>query len=133
MNTVSLKLPTDVCKNTTYFPMYTNLMHWVAIRKSDFATNVDINWSNSKIQQLLLEYLISYKSINAVCDASKAVNYLIEFLYSIRYINPGITSYHLQLITVARNFEEKCIAYDAYRCAIRVALTFVINKFVKNW
>ena len=39
--------------------------------------------------------LVSYKSIGAVYDANKTVNYSIEFLYLLHF--PGVPPYHLQL------------------------------------
>ena len=40
------------------------------------AKNVDVNELNLKIQNLLPGDLVSYKSIDTVCDATEAVNYL---------------------------------------------------------
>jgi hypothetical protein len=45
--------------------------------------NVNVNELNLKIQHLLPGDLVSYKSIDTVCDATKAVNYPTEFLNSL--------------------------------------------------
>jgi hypothetical protein len=47
------------------------------------ANNVNVNEFNFKIQNLLPGDLVSYKSIDTVCDATEAVNYPTEFLYSL--------------------------------------------------
>jgi hypothetical protein len=41
---------------------------------------VDVDELNLKIQHLLPRDLVSYKSIDTVCDAIEAVNYPMEFL-----------------------------------------------------
>jgi hypothetical protein len=41
---------------------------------------VDVNELNLNIQHLLPRDLVSYKSIDTVCDATEAVNYPTEFL-----------------------------------------------------
>jgi hypothetical protein len=52
---------------------------WVAGRKNNFSSkNVDVNELNLEIQHLLPEGLVSYKSIDTVCDATEAVIYPIE-------------------------------------------------------
>ena len=56
---------------------------------------MDVNDLNFKIQQLLPGELVSYKSIDTVCDASEAVNYPTEFLNSLDL--PGMSPHHLQL------------------------------------
>jgi hypothetical protein len=57
--------------------------------------NVNINELNLKIQHLLAEDLVSYKSIDTVCDATNAVNYSTEFLNSLDL--PGMPPHNLQL------------------------------------
>jgi hypothetical protein len=54
--------------------MYTN-HEWLAERAILAAKNVDVNELNLKIQHLLPGDLVSYKSIDTVCDATEAVNY----------------------------------------------------------
>jgi ATP-dependent DNA helicase PIF1 len=56
---------------------------------------VDVNELNIKIQHLLPGDLVSYKSIDTVCDATEAVNYSTEFLNSL-YL-PGKPPHNLQL------------------------------------
>jgi ATP-dependent DNA helicase PIF1 len=65
-------------------------------RKSNFnSKNVDVNELNLKIQYLLPEDLVSYKSIDTVCDSTEAVNYPIEFLNSLDL--PGMSPHNLLL------------------------------------
>jgi hypothetical protein len=59
------------------------------------AKNVDVNELNFKIQNLLPGDLVSYKSIDTVCDAIEAANYPIEFLNSLDL--PGMPPHNLQL------------------------------------
>jgi hypothetical protein len=61
---------------------YTN-HEWLAERAILAAKNVDVNELNLKIQHLLPGDLVSYKSIDTVCDAIEAVNYPTEFLNSL--------------------------------------------------
>jgi ATP-dependent DNA helicase PIF1 len=56
---------------------------WPAERAILATKNVDVNELNLKIQHLLLGDLVSYKSIDTVCDAIEAVNYPTEFLNSL--------------------------------------------------
>jgi hypothetical protein len=53
---------------------YTN-HEWLAERAILIAKNVDVIELNLKIQHLLPGDLVSYKSIDTVCDAIEAVNY----------------------------------------------------------
>jgi hypothetical protein len=52
---------------------------WLEERAILAAKNVGINKLNLKIQHLLPGDLVSYKSIDTVCDAAEAVNYPTEF------------------------------------------------------
>jgi ATP-dependent DNA helicase PIF1 len=56
---------------------------------------MDDNELNLKIQHLLPGDLVSYKSINTVCDTTEAENYLTEFLNSLDL--PGKPPFNLQL------------------------------------
>lgn len=56
---------------------------WLAERAILSSKNVDVNELNLKIQQFLPGDLVSYKSIDAVCDTNEIVNYPIEFLNSL--------------------------------------------------
>jgi hypothetical protein len=47
---------------------------WLAEKAILAAKNVDVNELNLKIQHLLPRYLVSYKSIDTVCDTTEAVN-----------------------------------------------------------
>jgi hypothetical protein len=51
---------------------YTN-HEWLTERAISAAKNVDVNELNLKIQHLLPGDLVSYKSIDKVCDATEAV------------------------------------------------------------
>ncbi|CAH2090016.1 unnamed protein product [Euphydryas editha] len=70
-----------------FFDIHTQYLknEWLAEReKAILATkNVDVNDMNFKMQHLLLEDLVSYKSIDTVCDSKEAVNYPTEFLNSL--------------------------------------------------
>jgi hypothetical protein len=101
-----IKLPTDFCTiiYSQYalidqiFPnihrQYTN-HEWLAERSILVAKNVDVNELNLKIQHLLPGDLVSYKSIDTVCDDTEAVNYPTEFLNSLDL--PGMPPQNLQL------------------------------------
>ncbi|GBP88950.1 hypothetical protein EVAR_52289_1 [Eumeta japonica] len=65
------------------------------LQKSDFSENVDVDNLNLKIQMLLPGNLVSYKSIDTVCDDSEAVNFPTEFLNSLDL--PGMPPHNLQL------------------------------------
>jgi ATP-dependent DNA helicase PIF1 len=56
---------------------------------------VDVNELNLKIQYLLSGDLVSYKSIDTVCDATEAVNYPTEILNSLDL--PDMPPHNLQL------------------------------------
>ncbi|XP_017464463.1 PREDICTED: uncharacterized protein LOC108369403 [Rhagoletis zephyria] len=107
-NTGCIKLPTDFCtivdsQNVLIdriFPdvrtQYINHA-WLAERAILAAKNVDVDDLNFKIQQSLTGELVSYKSIDTVCDANKAVNYPTEFLNPLDL--PGMPP-HLLLLKV---------------------------------
>ena len=64
--------------------MYTIHKSCVTGRKSLFAAKcVDVDDLNFVIQQSLSGDLVSYKSIDSLCDANEAVNYTKEFLNSL--------------------------------------------------
>lgn len=68
---------------------------WLAERAILSAKNVDVNELNLKIQHLLPEELVSYKSIDTVCDDTEAVNFPTEFLNSLDL--PGMPPHNLQI------------------------------------
>jgi hypothetical protein len=70
------------------------------------AKNVDVNELNRKIQHLLLGDLVSYKSIDTVCNATETVNYPTEFLNSLDL--PGKPSHNLlQKINLKKSIKSK--------------------------
>jgi ATP-dependent DNA helicase PIF1 len=101
-----IQLPTDFCTIIDsqdalidqIFPkvhrQYTN-HECLAERAILAAKNVYVNELNLKIQHLLPGDLVLYKSIDTVCDATEAVNYLTEFLNSLDL--PGMPPHNLQL------------------------------------
>jgi hypothetical protein len=101
-----IKLPIDFCTIINsqdalidqIFPnvhrQYTN-HEWLAERVILAAKNVDVDELNLKIQHLLPGDLLSYKSIDTVCDTTEAVNYPIEFLNSLDL--PEMSPHNLQL------------------------------------
>ncbi|GBP92522.1 hypothetical protein EVAR_73783_1 [Eumeta japonica] len=101
-----VKLPTDFCtiadsQDTLIeqiFPdVHTQYINheWLAERAILAAKNVDVDNLNLKIQMLLPGNLVSYKSIDTVCDDSEAVNFPTEFLNSLDL--PGMPPHNLQL------------------------------------
>jgi ATP-dependent DNA helicase PIF1 len=102
-----IQLPTYFCKiiDTQYIlinqiflnvhKQYTN-HEWMPGRAILAAKKVDVNELNHKIQHLLPGDLVSYKSIDTVCDATEAtVNYPTEFLNSLDLL--GMPPHNLQL------------------------------------
>jgi hypothetical protein len=100
-----IKLPTDFCTiiesqdaliDQIFPDVHTQYINheWLAERAILAAKNVDVNELNLKIQHLLSGDLVSYKSIDTVCDATEAVNYPAEFLNSLDL--PGMPQHNLQ-------------------------------------
>ena len=108
---------------------------WVAGRKSHFAAkNVDVNDLNFKIQQLLPGELVSYKSIDTVCDASEAVNYPTEFLNSLDL--PGMSPHHLQLkvgspVILLRNLNPPRLC-NGTRLVIKKLMKNIVEASILN-
>jgi hypothetical protein len=73
---------------------YTN-HEWLAERAILAAKYVDVNELNFKIKNLLPGDLVSYKSIDTVCNVTETVNYPIEFLNSLDL--PSMPQHNLQL------------------------------------
>jgi hypothetical protein len=89
--TECIQLPTDFCtiiysQDALIDQIFLNVHRqytnhkWLTERAILAAKNVDVNELNLKIQYLLPVDLVSYKSIDTVCDATEAVNYPTEFL-----------------------------------------------------
>jgi ATP-dependent DNA helicase PIF1 len=73
----------------------TNTNHeWLTEKAILVAKNMDVNELNLKIQHLLPGVLVSYKSIDTICDATEAVNYPREFFNSLDI--PGMSPHNLQ-------------------------------------
>ena len=98
------------------------------------AKNVDVNGLNLKIQQLLPGDLVSYKSIDAVCDTNETVNYPIEFLNSLDF--PGMPPHHLQLkvgspIILLRNLNPPRLC-NGTRLVIKKLMKNVVEAIILN-
>ena len=106
IETRCIKLPSDFCRiihsqndlTNQIFPTIhrqcTN-HEWLAETAILAAKNVDIKELNLKIKHLLPGDLMSYKSIDTVCDSNEGVNYPTEFLNSLDL--PGLSPHNLQL------------------------------------
>ncbi|XP_037911890.1 uncharacterized protein LOC119652027 [Hermetia illucens] len=99
---------------------------WLAERAILVAKNIDVDNLNLKIQQLLPGNLVSYKSIDTVCDASEAVNFPTEFFNSMDF--PGMPPHNSQLkvgspITLLRNLNPPRLC---------TGTRLVIQKLMKN-
>ncbi|XP_050340137.1 uncharacterized protein LOC126766381 [Bactrocera neohumeralis] len=144
-NTRCIKLQTDFCtivdsQNTLIDHIFADVhtqyanRKWLAERAILAAKNVDVNGLNLKIQQLLPGDLVSYKSIDGVCDINETVNYPIEFLNSLDL--PGMPPSHLQLkvgspIILLRNLNppELC---NGTRLVIKKLMKNVIEAIILN-
>ena len=104
-------------------------------QKSHFAAkNVDVNDLNFKIQQLLPGELVSYKSIDTVCDASEAINYPTEFLNSLDL--PGMSPHHLQLkvgspVILLRNLNPPRLC-NGTRLVIKKLMKNIVEASILN-
>ncbi|XP_044596944.1 uncharacterized protein LOC123273568, partial [Cotesia glomerata] len=129
-----VKLSTDFCTIADtlieqIFPdVHTQYINheWLAERAILAAKNVDVDNLNLKIQMLLPENLVSYKSIDTVCDDSEAVNFPTEFLNSLDL--PGMPPHNLQLkvgspIILLRNLNPPRLCNGT---------RLVIQKLIKN-
>ncbi|XP_015602996.1 uncharacterized protein LOC107271468 [Cephus cinctus] len=136
-NTGCIKLPTNFCtivdsQNAlidSIFPdvgtQYINHA-WLAERAILAAKNVDVDDLNFKIQQSLPHDLVLYKSIDTVCDANEAVNYLTEFFNSLDL--PGMPPHLLRL-----NVESPVILLRNLNPArLCNGTPLVIKKLMKN-
>jgi ATP-dependent DNA helicase PIF1 len=90
------------------------------------AKNVDVKKLNLKIQHLLPGELVSYKSIDTVCDATETVYYPTEFLNTLDL--PGMPPHNLQLkvgspVILLRNFNPPRLCNGT---------RLVIKKLMKN-
>lgn len=95
---------------------------------------MDVNELNLKIQHLLPGDLVSYKSIDTVCDATEAVNYPTEFLNSLDL--PGIPPHNLQLkvgspVILLRNLNPPRLC-NGTRLVIKKLMKNVIEAIILN-
>ncbi|XP_055836640.1 ATP-dependent DNA helicase PIF1-like [Episyrphus balteatus] len=144
-NTGCIKLQPDFCtiintQNTLIhhiFPdvqtQYKNL-EWLSERAILAAKNVDVNELNSKIQELLPGDLVSYKSVDTVCDPNEAVNYPNEFLNSLDM--PGMPPHHLKLkvgspVILLRNLNPTRLC-NGTRLVIKKLMKNVIEASILN-
>ena len=104
--TGSIKLPVDFWTNVDsqnalidrIFPdVRTQFINyaWLAERAILAAKNVDVDDLNFMIHQSLPGDLVSYKSIDTVCDTNETVNYPTEFMNSLDL--PGTPPHLLRL------------------------------------
>uniref|UniRef100_A0A2M4BYH1 Putative dna helicase n=1 Tax=Anopheles marajoara TaxID=58244 RepID=A0A2M4BYH1_9DIPT len=93
-NSGCIKLPSDFCIivdfqkdiiNSVFCELTTNYLNhaWLAERKILPPKNANVDDLNFTIQQALPGNVVSYKSIDTVCNANEAVNYPAEFLNSL--------------------------------------------------
>jgi hypothetical protein len=132
-----IQLPTDFCTIIdsqdalidqiflNVHRQYTN-HEWLTERAILAAKNVVVNELYLKIQHLLPGDLVSYKSIDTVCDVTEAVNYPTEFLNSLDL--PGMPQHNLQLkvgspIILLRNLNPSRLCNGTL---------LVIKKLMKN-
>jgi ATP-dependent DNA helicase PIF1 len=95
---------------------------------------VDVDELNLKIQHLLPGDLVSYKSIDTVCDATEAVNYPTEFINSLDL--PGMPPHDLQLkvgslVILLRNLNPPQL-YIGTRLVIKKLMKNVIKAIILN-
>jgi len=143
--TGNVKLPTDFCTIADsqgtlieqIFPdVHTQYINheWLAERAILAAKNVDVDNINLKIQMLLPENLVSYKSIDTVCNDSEAVNFPTEFLNSLDL--PGMPPHNLQLkvgspIIMLRNLNPPRLC-NGTRLVIQKLMKNVIEARILN-
>ncbi|XP_072392303.1 uncharacterized protein [Diabrotica undecimpunctata] len=140
-----VKLPTDLCtiadsQDTLMQQLFSDVNtqyinhKWLAEKAILAAQNADVNNLNLKIQQLLPGNLVSYKSIDTVCDASEAVNFPTEFsnLLDLPYMPP----HNLQLkagspIILLHNLNPPRLC-NGTRLVIRKLMKNVIEASILN-
>lgn len=103
-NTGCIKLPTNFC--TIFDPQnafvdrifpdvrtqYINHT-WRTERAILAVKNVDVDDINFRIRQSLPGDLVSFKSINTICNVNEALNYPTEFLNSLDFVKHVVTFY----------------------------------------
>jgi ATP-dependent DNA helicase PIF1 len=107
---------------------YTN-HKWLAERAILVTKNVDVNKLNLMIQHLFSGDLVSYKSIDTVCNATEAVNYPAEFLSSLDLL--GNPPHNLQLkvgspVILLRNLNPPRSCNGT-----RLVIKKLMNNFIK--
>jgi hypothetical protein len=112
---------------------YTN-HEWLAERAILAAKNMGVNELNLKIQNLLPGNLVSYKSIDTVCDATEAVNHPTEFLNLLDL--PGKLPHNLQLkvgspVILLRNLIPPWLCNDT-RLVVKKLMKNVIEAIILN-
>jgi hypothetical protein len=98
------------------------------------AKNVYVNELNLKIQHLLPGDIVSYKSIDTVCDATEAVNYPTEFLNLLDL--PDKPPHNLQLkvgspVILLRNLNPPWLC-NGTRLVIKKLMKNVIEAIILN-
>jgi ATP-dependent exoDNAse (exonuclease V) alpha subunit len=107
---------------------------WLSERAILAPKNVDVNELNFKIQQLLPGDLVSYKSIDTVCNDAEAVNYPAEFLNSLDL--PGIPPHNLQLkvgspVILLRNLNPPRLC-NGTRLVIKRLMKNIVEAVILN-
>ncbi|XP_033231613.1 uncharacterized protein LOC117182622 [Belonocnema kinseyi] len=146
-NTECIKLPTDFCiiinsQNALIDQIFPDIdtqylnHEWLTERAIFAAKNVDVKDLNFKIQHLLPGDLVSYKSIDTVCDTNEAVNYPAKFLNSLDL--PGTLPHHLRLkvgypVILLRNLNPPQLCNDTRKyCTFRINVCETMPYYSKK-
>jgi hypothetical protein len=143
--TECIQLPTNFCTiidsqdaliDQIFFNVHRQYKNheWLAERAILTTKNVDVNELNLKIQHLLPEDLVLYKSIDTVCDATESVNYPTDFLNSLDLL--GMPPHNLQLkvgspVVLLRNLNPPW-SCNGTRLAIKKLIKNFIEAIILN-
>nr|XP_042904249.1 ATP-dependent DNA helicase PIF1-like [Parasteatoda tepidariorum] len=140
-----IKLPEDFCTiidskdaliNLIFPDLHTQYINheWLAERAILAAKNVDVNELNLKIQQLLPGNMVTYKSVDAVCDPMEAAYFPTEFLNSLDL--PGMPPHNLVLkvgspVILLRNLNPPQLC-NGTRLVVKKLMNNVIEVIILN-